>query len=184
MSAQSCLTVCDPADCSPSSSSVHGILQARILKWIAISSSRSSWPRDWTQVSCLAGGFFTTEPPGKPTNAFKGYQLHVGQIQASEPDFQSVPQTLNPAFSFQLLFPYKYHLLYFDRSLSYISNKFSVFLNYRTRRIASNKKQHAIWSSSLTPEHLSGENHNLKRYMYPNIQCITIYSSKDIKAIY
>ena len=40
--------------------SVHGILQARILEWVAIPFSRgSSWPRDWTQVSCIAGGFFT-----------------------------------------------------------------------------------------------------------------------------
>ena len=49
---QSCLTLCDPVDCSPPGSSVHGILQARILEWVAISSSRgSSWPRDWTLVS-------------------------------------------------------------------------------------------------------------------------------------
>ena len=51
---------CDPMDCSPSGSSVHGISQARILEWVAISSSRgSSWARDQTQVSCVAGGFFT-----------------------------------------------------------------------------------------------------------------------------
>ena len=42
------------------SSSVHGILQARILEWVAIPFSRgSSWPRDWTRVSCIAGRFFT-----------------------------------------------------------------------------------------------------------------------------
>ena len=47
-------------DCSPPDSSVHGILQARILEWIAIPFSRgSSWPRDWTQVFCTAGKFFT-----------------------------------------------------------------------------------------------------------------------------
>ena len=47
-------------DCSPSGSSVHGISQARILEWVAISFSRgSSQPRDRTQVSCTAGGFFT-----------------------------------------------------------------------------------------------------------------------------
>ena len=45
--AQSCLTLCDPMDCSPPGSSVHGILQARILEWVAISFSRgSSQPRD------------------------------------------------------------------------------------------------------------------------------------------
>ena len=51
---------CDPMDCSPPSSSVHGILQARIMEWVAISFSRgSSWPRSRTQVSCIAGRFFT-----------------------------------------------------------------------------------------------------------------------------
>ena len=61
---QSCLTLCDPMDCSPPGSSVHGILQARILEWVAISLSRgSSWPRDGTASlisPALAGRFFTT----------------------------------------------------------------------------------------------------------------------------
>ena len=58
--AQSCLTPGDPLDCSPPGSSVHGILQARILEWVAISSSMgSSRPGDRTCVSCVAGGFFT-----------------------------------------------------------------------------------------------------------------------------
>ena len=52
--AQSCLTLCDPMDCSLPSSSVHGIFQARILEWVAISFSRaSSQPKDWTHVSCI-----------------------------------------------------------------------------------------------------------------------------------
>ena len=51
---QSCLTLCDPIDCGPPGSSVHGILQARRLEWVAISSSRgSSRPRDGTWVSCI-----------------------------------------------------------------------------------------------------------------------------------
>ena len=58
--AQSCPTLCDPVDYSPPCSSVHGILQARILEWVAISFSRgSSRHRDWTQVSCIAGRHFT-----------------------------------------------------------------------------------------------------------------------------
>ena len=57
---QLCLTLCHPMDCSLPGSSVHGILQARILEWVAISFSRgSSQPRDKTQVSCIAGSFFT-----------------------------------------------------------------------------------------------------------------------------
>ena len=52
--------LCDPRDCSPPGSSVHGILQARILEWVAISFSRgSSPPRDQTWVSCTAGRCFT-----------------------------------------------------------------------------------------------------------------------------
>ena len=67
---QACLILCNPMDCSPPGSSVHGIFQSRILGWVAMPSSRgSSQPRDRTCISygfCIAGGFFTTEPPGKP----------------------------------------------------------------------------------------------------------------------
>ena len=60
LDAQSCLILCDPMDCSLPASSVHGILQARILEWIAIPFFRgSSWSRDQTQISCIAGKFFT-----------------------------------------------------------------------------------------------------------------------------
>ena len=66
--AQWCPTLCDLMDCRPPGSSVHGTLQAWISEWVAIPFSRgSSWPRDWTQVSCIAGRFFTiwatTEAP-------------------------------------------------------------------------------------------------------------------------
>ena len=55
----SCLTLCDPMDCSLPGFSVHGIFQARVLEWGAISFSRgSSWPRDRTQVFCIAGKRF------------------------------------------------------------------------------------------------------------------------------
>ena len=62
---KSCPTLCNPMDYSPPGSSVHEILQARILEWVAIFFSRGSCqPRDQTRVSCIAGGFFTIEPPG------------------------------------------------------------------------------------------------------------------------
>ena len=61
--AQLCPALCNPMDWSPPGSSVHGIFQARILEWVAISSSRGSpLPKDWTHVSCIscvACGFFT-----------------------------------------------------------------------------------------------------------------------------
>ena len=74
-SLQSCLTLCDPMDCIPPSSSVHGILQARILEWVAMLSSRgSSQPRHWnclSYVSCI--GRQILAPPGKP-------QGHKGRV--------------------------------------------------------------------------------------------------------
>ena len=57
----------NPMVCCPQGSSVRGILQARMLEWVAIPFSRgSSRPGDRTWISCLAGGFSTSEPPGKP----------------------------------------------------------------------------------------------------------------------
>ena len=68
--AQTSLTLCNHMDCSPPGSSIHGILQTRILESGAICSSMgSSPPRDGTWVSCIscvAGRFFTSQPSGKP----------------------------------------------------------------------------------------------------------------------
>jgi len=62
--------LCNPMDCSLASFSVHGILQARVLERAAIPTSRGSSPlRDRTQVSCIAGRFFTVWPPGSPLMA-------------------------------------------------------------------------------------------------------------------
>ena len=68
---QLCPTLCDPMDCRPLGSSIHGISQARILEWVAISFSRgASWPRDGSWVSwaspALQADSFTTESLGKP----------------------------------------------------------------------------------------------------------------------
>ena len=64
--ARSCPTLCDPMDCSPPGSSIHGILQARILEWVAISFSRGTCrPRDQTQVSSIAGRRFTLWATGE-----------------------------------------------------------------------------------------------------------------------
>ena len=73
-SLQSCPALCDLMDYRPPSFSVHGILQARILEWVAMPSSRrSSQPRDQTCISCIfciAGRFFTAEPLGKPIGIY------------------------------------------------------------------------------------------------------------------
>ena len=57
--AQLCLTLCNPREYRPPGSSIHGILRARILEWVAIPFSRGSFQtRDQTQVSCITGRFF------------------------------------------------------------------------------------------------------------------------------
>ena len=82
----SCSAVSDsspPLHCSPPGSSVHGILQARILEWVAISfSSESSWPRDQTHISGLAGGFFTMSHLGSPGLSTRRQKWPVKQPQA------------------------------------------------------------------------------------------------------
>ena len=73
---QSCLTLCDPMDYIAHQAPLSmGILQARRLEWVAVPSSRgSSRPRNQTQVSCIAGRFFTTEPPRKLMFPYTNYQ--------------------------------------------------------------------------------------------------------------
>ena len=65
---QSCLTLRDPMDCSPSGSSAHRISQSRILAWVAISSSSGNIPKPGIEPTSpvMAGRFFTAEAPGKP----------------------------------------------------------------------------------------------------------------------
>ena len=86
---QSCPTLCDLMDYT-----VHGILQARIMEWLAIPFSRgSSQPRDGTQVSCIAGGSLPSEPPGKPS--YKSVpSLNMNSLDSRDPDgSQSTAQT-------------------------------------------------------------------------------------------
>ena len=86
---QSCPTLCNPVDCSPPGSSVCGILQARILEWIAVSfSTGSSQSRDQTQVSHIAGRIFLfffllSELPGK--NGYLLFHISGKQYQLSKP---------------------------------------------------------------------------------------------------
>ena len=76
----SCPTLCDTMDCSPANSSLHGILQARILEWVSMPSSKgSSQPRDWTQVSyvsCIGRRVLY-------------YQCHLRSTSTSDPSFVS-----------------------------------------------------------------------------------------------
>ena len=115
------LTLCDLMDYSPPGSSVHGIFQARILEWVAISFSReSSQPRDRTQVSCIAGGCFnlwaTREAPKISRDSMympvtmlistNCYKLHLIFVTT---------RTLNPHYS-------NYQLYFMDEKLRLLTN--------------------------------------------------------------
>ena len=88
-------SLCNPMDYSPPGSSVHGILQARILEWVAIIFSRGpSWPRNQTQVSCNAGRFFT-DISGYPwSSAGKESTCNVGDL-GSIPGLGRSPGEMN-----------------------------------------------------------------------------------------
>ena len=120
--AQSCWTLCDPMDCSPPGSSVHRILQARILEWVAIPFPRgSSWPRDWPPVFCIAGRNpqvaigVLSQPCRTAEQADSGFLLweccwqvwfpSTGSPHHLEPGVKSAP-LLSPGFSSRLLTPF------------------------------------------------------------------------------
>ena len=84
--ARSCLTLCYPIDCSPPDSYVHGLFQAKILEWVAISFSRgSSQPRDWTHVSCVScigRKILSLVQTGKPLTNGEGIQNFIMHLCA------------------------------------------------------------------------------------------------------
>ena len=86
-------------DCRPPGSSVHGISQVRILEWVAISFSRgSSWPRNQTHISCIAGRFFTTEPPGMPALNGEPKSLQGSLLNSPRRESQYLPLQKRTAF--------------------------------------------------------------------------------------
>ena len=120
----SCLTLWDTIECSLPSSSVHGILQARILEWVAIPFSRgSSWLRDWTQVSCNAGRFFTIWTTRKP---------HLWPNGSKSPGEQ--PRDLSYKKGFQLILKMSqiYETLTYDSSIHLVIQKltYSLFFTH------------------------------------------------------
>ena len=107
---QSCPTLCDPMDSSPPGFSVRGILQARILEWLAIPFSRgSSQPRDWTWVSCIAGRFLTDWANREfgfciltlyPANILKAF-ISLGSVFIDNFGASLVAQTVKHLFAMQ-----------------------------------------------------------------------------------
>ena len=93
--AQLCLTLCDPMDCSPPGFSVHRILQARILEWVAISFSRGPSQREpASQVSCINSFFLLLEPPGKSAAAAKSLQSTLCNPTDGSPPGSPIPGIL------------------------------------------------------------------------------------------
>ena len=92
-----CPTLCDPMDCSPPGSSIHGIFQAWRLEWVAISfSRRSSWPRYWTQVSWIVGRCFTIWATKEVTSLAIRHRLFFAS--SLSPDFFFSPSLLSYKF--------------------------------------------------------------------------------------
>ena len=109
MKSLSRVRLCDPMDCSLPGSSVHGVFQARVLEWVAISFFRGpSWPSDRTQVSCIAGRHFTSEPPGKPTKALCMYIKGSDYISLSSlsGSWASCVSAMISTFSFLIYSPF------------------------------------------------------------------------------
>ena len=103
-SLQSCPALCNPMDCSPPGSSVHDILQASILEWVAISLSRgSSWPRDGTHVSWIAGRFFTIGALRKAHLLTLSLLYFKGSKGSVKLTLSSLPAILPPSEIFSIL---------------------------------------------------------------------------------
>ena len=88
LSSFGCVRLCNPMYCGPPGSSVHGILQARILEWVAMPSLKgSSRPRDWTWVSCITGDSLLLNHGGSPIYTYAA---------AAAKSLQSCPTLCNP----------------------------------------------------------------------------------------
>ena len=120
--AQLCQILCDPMDCSPLGSSVCGILQARILEWVAVSFSRgsekeSSQPMDGTQVSSIAGRFFTVWATREAPKLKKLVQMYQSHKQ-----FLEWKELLRGPFCLDTNLKPGSLVLYLTHALDYLSN--------------------------------------------------------------
>ena len=103
---QLCPTLCDPTDCSPEGSSVHGILRARILEWVAISSSRaSSQPTDKTHVSCIGRWILYPWATAEATEGFHYEVLILHQFFIPLQSFSTHPASTGDLSTWLPSFP-------------------------------------------------------------------------------
>ena len=111
--AQLCPTLCDPVDCSLPGSSVHGIFQAIVLEWVAISFSRgSSQPRTRTQVSCIVDRCFTIWATREAI--FLKKLISINEWKKKNVNIHSINYSLSFSFTYETLlcsFRWKWYLL-------------------------------------------------------------------------
>ena len=128
---QSSPALWNPMNYRPPGSSTHGILQARILEWAVISLSRqSSWPRDRTSVSWIAGRFFIAQPLG---NQYYTFFIVIGQIPLLIPKHRLLfwhfpPQTSSMALTALSSPGYHYRIFWFLISQTYLSSLTCIFM--------------------------------------------------------
>ena len=123
---------------------VHGIFQTRILKWVAFPFSRgSSQPRDWTQISCIAGRFFTSWAPREAQEYWSGYSIpSPGDLP--DPRIKRGSPALQVVFAYTGMYPLE-HIL-FPCFLFLILNKV-LFIPLWQKKTVLNKigRYHACW---------------------------------------
>ena len=108
-----CSTLCDPTNCSLPRFSGHGILQVRMLEWIAIPFSRgSSWPKGWTLVSCITGRFFTIWA----TLVESSYPVFFPCCPKTNKPQQYCNSTLGTSLKKEWYCPYLWHLYFLSVS--------------------------------------------------------------------
>ena len=183
--AQLCPILSNSMDCSPPGSSVHGILQARILEWVAISSSRgSSQPRDQTCVSCIKGGFLT-EP-----SIYLSSILHVCHLPSIYYAFHLL--SISPSLyhlliiyhlsihypSIYLLSTYHFFTYYLSIICVCLSIHLSMYLSIHIYLLSSVQFSHSVMSDSLNrgmpglPVH-----HQLKAFIQTHVHQVVMPSN-------
>ena len=118
--AQSCLTLCDPMDCSLPGSSAHGIFQARILEWVAISFSRGIFPTQGSdpgiepQSPAFQANSLLTERPGKLVHGTRQHYIHFDFLANSS--LRTPPLVMYTLLLLRLLFSLKFCLFLIAKS--------------------------------------------------------------------
>ena len=151
--AQSCLTLCNPMDCSPPGSSVHGIPEAKILEWVAISFSRgSSWSRDWIFIPADPS---RSKPPGKPSPEVGYLQIRVNNHTCS------VISKKQGVYECHILLPSLGILHQEEKSAEYLPLKTNVACIQESQRDLRNRgstlKGHALNLTYYPPPNCSTE---------------------------